>query len=173
MGLLVAAMLLCALRSQADGPSEYEVKAVYLLNFTKFIEWPPTAFETSTSPISICILGNDPFGNTLDQMVKGEFVNGRPVAVQRLKRPPPPKTCHILFSTGIDKESRELAEPGPGLLTVGEGASFLREGGMIGFVIENRRVRFDVNQAAAEKAGLKISSKLLAVARSVEEARDK
>lgn len=169
---MVAAVLLHTV-AMAQGPSEYQVKAVFLLNFTKFIEWPATAFETSKSPMEICILGNDPFGNTLEQMVKGEVVNGRPLAVQRVKHPPPPKSCHVLFMASIDKNIQALADAGPGRLTVGEGSTFLREGGMISFVIENRRVRFDVNQTAAQKAGLKISSKLLAVARSVEEARDK
>jgi len=169
---LTAAVLVCAL-ALAQGPSEYQVKAAFLLNFTKFIEWPATEFETSNSPMEICILGSDPFGETLDQMVKGETVHGRPVVVRRLKRPPGPKSCHVLFASSIDKEMHALTDVSAGVLTVGEGPGFLRDGGIIGFVIENRRVRFDVNQAAAEKAGLKISSKLLAVARSVEEARDK
>jgi hypothetical protein len=169
---LASVVFLCAL-ARAQAPSEYQVKAVFLLNFTKFIEWPATAFETSHSPMEICILGNDPFGNTLDQTVKGEVVNGRPVAVKRLKHPPPPRSCHVLFAASIDKEMQVLTDASPGRLTVGEGHGFLRDGGMIGFVIESRRVRFDVNQTAAKKAGLKISSKLLAVARSVEEAREK
>lgn len=153
---------------QAEEPLEYDVKAAFLLNFTKFIEWPAEAFA-SPAQISICILGEDSFGSTLDQIVSGEAVNGRKVTVQRIKRPPPPRTCQILFVSKSEKEvAKTLSALGPGVLTVGERETFVREGGMIAFVIEERRVRFDINQGAAEKAGLKLSSKLLGVARSVE-----
>jgi hypothetical protein len=154
---------------QAEEPLEYEVKAAFLLNFTKFIEWPAEAFASPGSPVSICILGEDSFGSTLDQIVSGEAINGRKVTAQRIKRAPPPRTCQILFVSKSEREAaRILPELGPGVLTVGERDTFIREGGMIAFVIENRRVRFDINQIVAEKAGLKLSSKLLSVARSVE-----
>jgi hypothetical protein len=153
----------------ADGLLEYQVKAVFLLNFTKFIDWPAAAFELPDSPITICVLGEDPFGATLDQVVNGEIVNGRKVAVQRIKRPPAPKSCQILFWGKSDiAAAKVLPGLGHGVLTVGEGESFLHEGGMISFIIDNRRVRFEVNQTLAENAGLKLSSKLLSVARSVE-----
>ena len=152
----------------ADGLLEYEVKAVFLLNFTKFIEWPAAAFELPDSPITICVLGEDPFGATLDQVVNGEIVNGRKVAVQRIKRPPAPKSCQILFWGKSDSAAAKgLPALGP-VLTVGEGESFAHDGGMIAFVIDNRRVRFQVNQTLAENAGLKLSSKLLSVAKAVE-----
>jgi len=155
--------------SAADESLEYQVKAAFLLNFTKFVEWPASAFEAANSPIAICILGEDPFGAALDQIVAGEVVNGRSLAVQRLKRPPMPKSCQTLFISRADKEPPKIRSSfGPGVLTVGEGESFLHDGGMIAFVIENRRVRFSINQSAAENAGLKLSSKLLSVARSVE-----
>jgi hypothetical protein len=148
---------------------EYQVKAAFLLNFTKFVEWPTTAFEASDSPIAICILGDDPFGSALDRMVAGEMVSGRDVAVQRITRTPPPKSCQVLFVEKTEKDfAKSLADLGRGILTVGEGESFMRSGGMIAFIIENRRVRFDIHQAAAENAGLKLSSKLLSVARTVE-----
>ena len=153
----------------ADAPLEYQVKAVFLLNFTKFIEWPAAAFEFPESPVTICILGEDPFGDTINQIVGGEVVSGRKIAVQRIKRLPGPKSCQVLFWGGSEAvPAKPLPDLGPGILTVGEGDSFMREGGMIGFIIDNRRVRFDVNQAAAERAGLKISSKLLSVARDVQ-----
>ncbi len=88
--------------------------------------------------------------------------------IQRIGRQAP-ESCHVVFAGGADKDlSKVLAGLGPGVLTVGESANFLREGGMISFILENRRVRFDINQSAATKAGLRISSKLLSVARSVE-----
>jgi hypothetical protein len=153
----------------AEVPLEYQVKAVFLLNFTKFIEWPAAVFELPESPVSICILGEDPFGATINQIVKGEVVNGRKVVVQRISHAPAPKSCQVLFWGRTEgAATRPLPDMGPGVLTVGEGETFARQGGMIAFVIDNRRVRFDVNQAAAERAGLKISSKLLSVARDVQ-----
>src|SRR5689334_21674351 len=77
----------------AELKPEYEVKAAFLLNFTKFIAWPPGAFENAASPLNICILGDDPFGGTLDDLVRGESVDGRTVAVQRIRRAPSPKSC--------------------------------------------------------------------------------
>jgi len=159
-----------ALFPQAGGESlEYQVKAAFLLNFTKFIEWPAAAFEAADSPIAICILGEDPFGNALDQILTGEVVNGRKVVAQRLKRAPAPKACQVLFVSKPEKDTlKALPGLGPGILTVGEGESFVREGGMIAFLIENRRVRFDIHETRAESAELKLSSKLLSVARSIE-----
>jgi hypothetical protein len=149
-------------------PLEYEVKAAFLLNFTRFIEWPPAAFAAADGPFSICVLGDDPFGRALDRTVEGESVNGRKIEIQRIVRQTP-ASCQIVFAGGSEKDlPKVLAGMGPGVLTVGEGARFLREGGMIAFMLENRRVRFDINQSAAAKAGLRISSKLLSVARSVE-----
>jgi hypothetical protein len=112
-------------------------------------------------------VGYDPFGSSLDEIVKDEVVNGRKVTVEHVREAPAPRSCRVLFS-GAGKESKALPEPEAGVLTVGEGESFIRNGGMIAFVIENNRVRFEINQTAAERAGLKLSSKLLSVAKSVE-----
>jgi hypothetical protein len=153
----------------AEQATEYQIKAVFLLNFTKFIDWPPAAFTDSEAPIAVCILGDDPFGNSLDQTLEGELVNGRKMTTQRIKRAPPPKACQVLFVGRSEKElSKTLSGLGAGVLTVGEGESFVRAGGMIAFVIEDRRVRFEINRRVAENAGLKLSSKLLNVAKSVE-----
>lgn len=153
----------------ADGFLEYQVKAAFLLNFTKFIEWPPTAFEPADSPFAICVLGEDPFGAALDQIVAGEAVSGRKVTVQRMKAAPPPKSCQVLFTAKADKQiAKVLAELGPGVLTVGEGEEFIRQGGMVAFTLANHRVQFEIHPSVAETAGLKISSKLLTVARLVE-----
>jgi hypothetical protein len=153
----------------ADESLEYQVKAAFLLNFIKFTEWPPSAFTASDSPISICILGADPFGDALDQVIAGESVNGKKVAVERLKRAPSAKACQVLFISKTEKNiDKILPTLGPGVLTVGDEENFIRDGGMISFIIENRRVRFDINQTAAANAALKLSSKLLSVARSVE-----
>ncbi|MCU1237755.1 MAG: putative transrane protein [Candidatus Solibacter sp.] len=148
---------------------EYQVKAVFLLNFTKFIEWPAAAFAAPESPIEICVMGEDPFGKVLDQVLAGEVVQGRRVVAQRIKNLPAPKTCQVLFVAKPEKDvTKGLSALGPGVLTVGEGESFVRGGGAIAFEIENRRVRFRINETVAANAGLVVSSKLLNIARSIE-----
>jgi hypothetical protein len=171
LGLVIGLGLEPALFCQeTTGSLEYQVKAAFLLNFTKFIEWPPSAFQQADSPVSICILGVDPFGGGLDQMLSGELVNGRKVVAQRIKSAPPPKACQALFVSRPEKDGGKILPGlGPGVLTIGEGESFIRDGGMIAFVIQNRRVRFEINQAIAENAGLKLSSKLLSVAKVVQQ----
>ena len=149
---------------------EYQVKAAFLLNFTKFVGWPEGAFEDEHSPLGICILGDDPFGSTLNEMVKGETINGHAVEIRRIRRAPASKECRVLYIARSEKEAaRVLAETGPGILTVGEGEMFLRYGGIIAFVVEDRRVRFDIDQRAAAKAMLTLSSQLMMVARSVQQ----
>jgi YfiR/HmsC-like len=159
----------CGAAADSTPPLEYQVKAAFLLNFTKFVEWPQTE-SSSSQPFSICLVGDDPFQGALERTVEGETVNGRKLSVQRLSSAQAiPPTCQIVFAGAQEKGfSRALTTLGSGILTVGEGDHFLKEGGMIAFVLENRRVRFDVNQHAAVAAGLKVSSKLLNVARSVE-----
>lgn len=150
-------------------PLEYQVKAAFLLNFTKFVEWPVSAFADEHAPLAICILGEDPFGNALNEMLKGEDVSGHQLVMHRVQRVPAPKSCQVLFIPRLEKEvPRILGEIGPGVLTVGEGEKFVRDGGIIGFVLEDRRVRFDINERAAGKAMLTVSSRLLNVARSVD-----
>lgn len=166
----LAALLFLPAWLAAQASLEYQVKAAFLLNFAKFIDWPPSAFADPDSALSICIVGKDPFGRGLDDLVQGEAVNGRKLAVRRLNRRPPPKTCQIVFTQEGGKQAGDtLTGFGPGVLTVGEGDTFIPQGGMIAFRIENRHVRFDIDPKAAESANLKISSKLLSVARSVKE----
>jgi hypothetical protein len=156
-------------RTVAQTDLEYQVKAAFLLNFAKFVEWPSNAFADSDSPVAICILGKDPFGRAIDDLVQGEQANGRKLIVRRMNELPTPRACQVVFAEGSTKDvAKTLNGLGRSVLTVGEGGSFLRDGGIIAFVIENRRVRFDINQTAAETAALKLSSKLLSVARSIE-----
>ena len=166
-GLVVLACSLGA--GQAESLSEYEVKAAFLLNFTKFVEWPASAFAEAKSPLTICVFGKDPFGHTLDDVLAGEDVSGRPLRARRITRPPEPGECQVLFLANGTEDVRDVLRGAMGgVLTVGDNAGFLARGGIIGFVIDNRRVRFDINQAAADAAGLKLSSRLLMVARAVE-----
>ncbi len=149
----------------AEQPLEYDVKAAFLLNFTKFIEWPTSAFSSADAPFAICIFGHDPYGRAIDDLILGEHVGRHSIVVRRIAQPPAPRTCQIIF---LEAPSKIPSGLGP-VLTVGEGPQFLRDGGMIAFVLENRRVRFEINEAAAAAAGLKLSSKLLSVAKSVKE----
>ncbi len=154
----------------ANDPSlEYRVKAAFLLNFTKFVEWPPFAFADEHSTLDICVFGDDPFGTTLNDMVRGEMVNGHELTVRTIRRPPAPKSCQVLFFSKSERDvARTIEGLNPGVLTDGENEKFLEDGGIIAFVIDKRKVRFDINQRAAVKAMLTMSSRLLNVARSVE-----
>jgi YfiR/HmsC-like len=167
-----AACGLLFLRSaDAQASLEYEVKAAFLLNFAKFVEWPANAFSSPNSPLAICILGKDPFGRALDEIVRGERIGGHPAIVRRMAEAGvAAKTCQIAFiAAGVRNVPAILRAFGPGVLTVGEQENFLVDGGVIRFAIENRRVRFDINRTAAQGAGLRLSSQLLMVARSIEE----
>jgi hypothetical protein len=154
---------------EAAPPSEYQIKAAFLLNFTKFIEWP--AGEGAGSTFSICVAGEDPFGPVLDQLVEGETVGGRKIAVRRIRAQGSadlPGSCEILYVAKQEQNIQAvLAGAGAGVLTVGEGDGFLDDGGMVAFILDDRHVRFSIDLSAARKAGLKLSSRLLAVARTV------
>lgn len=149
---------------------EYDVEAAFLLNFTKFVEWPASAFPDAAAPFTICILGPNPFGRSLEEVTANETAAGRRLIVRHVEQLPVPQMCQILFvkESGRDLPGVLKAVP-PGVLTVGNGDAFLRDGGMIQFVVENRRVRFDIHRSAAEKAALRLSSRLLSVARKVED----
>jgi hypothetical protein len=168
----VVALGVClGLALSAQTALEFQVKAAFLLNFTKFAEWPESAFEGRESPLTICVYpaAADPFGHALEEIVQNETVNRRPVMVRKLDEPPVAKTCQLVYFDSAERNITEvLHKLGPGVLAVGDNDTFLRDGGAIAFVVENRRVRFDVNNSAATAAGIKLSSKLLAVARRVE-----
>jgi hypothetical protein len=162
--LVMTAVLSLALPASAAAPTEYQVKAVFLFNFSQFVDWPPAAFAGPRSPITICVLGHDPFGAALDDIVQGEIVNGRPLEVQRYRSAEELGGCHILF---IDRsEYSRLGEilaqlTGRSVLTVGDVEGFARQGGMIRFMTVGNKIRLRVNLDAAQAAGLTISSKLL------------
>ncbi len=144
--------------------SEYQLKAVFLFNFAQFVEWPSEAFETPESPLSMCVLGSDPFGPELDAVMEGEAVNGRSIEVRRPSRVDEAHDCHVLFvSQSLREELRHTFEQlqGKPVLTVGETTDFTRAGGVIRFFMEGSRVRLEVNPEAADEAQLRLSSKLL------------
>lgn len=154
-------------------PSEYQVKAAFLYNFAKFIEWPARVFPATNSPITIGILGGNPFDGDLKRTVQNKVANGHPVLVQSLSSANDPalKRCQIVFIQPADKtrleEDLEALKSLP-ILSVSETEGFTRSGGMINFVMEGKKVRFEINDPAATAAGLKISSKLLNLAKRPE-----
>jgi hypothetical protein len=157
--------------AQAAIPAEYQVKAAFLYRFSQFTQWPPEAFPSTASPLIIGILGEDPFRDFLDGIVRGEQVQNRPFVIQRYRRLAEMKTCHVLFISR--SESARLDQILTGLrdrsiLTVGEAEGFTMRGGMIEFVNYEGRIRLRINPAAAKTAGLSISSKLLRPAEIVE-----
>lgn len=146
---------------------EYSVKGAYLFKFSGFVEWPPGAFPSPAAPLVIGVLGDDPFGRTLDQMMDGQTFEGRPVEVLRTHRIDQVRRAHILFISQSELTRMEVIQSGlqnSSVLTV---ADFNRPGIVISFVMENNKVRFAVNLDQAERAGLKLNSRLLSVATAV------
>lgn len=147
-------------------PLEYAVKASYLYKFAPFVQWPPAAFEAPTSPLAICIAGQDPFGPALGEAVRGQHVGGHPLVVRRVENVHPGIACQILFIGGGDTAEMLQAVAHEPVLTVTD-HSKSGSGGMIQFVMVAGRVRFTIDQAAALDSGITISSKLLGLAVSV------
>jgi hypothetical protein len=160
-----------AVRGAGAQPTlENDVKAVFLYNFTKFIEWPPPA-APQAGAFRVCVLADAGFSQAVDRTIAGETVDGRPLERIEPQSPDQVRSCGILYvgRPYTERTARFIAVArNLPVLTVGEGPAFLQQGGAIGFVLENNRVRFDVNVAAAQRSGLRVSSKLLRVARSVE-----
>jgi hypothetical protein len=153
--------------SAQERPTDYQVKAVFLKNFGKFVEWPETAFADARAPLVIGVFGgadNDPFHGALDILAANDTINGRAIEVHSIKSLSDLRSCHILFVAAAAKsQERELLDAvnGMSILTVGDSDDFCNEGGMIQFIIKNDQVHFAINNAAARVAGLKVSSKLL------------
>jgi hypothetical protein len=151
-------------------PTTAEVEAVFLFHFSQFVDWPVQAFPDSSSPIVIGVLGSDPFGAALDDVVRGEMVKGRPLVVRRFQRIEQLTDCHILF---VSRSERARLEPivqtlkGRSILTVSDLEGFAGDGGVIGFVLVDNKIRLRVNLEAARDAGLTLSSKLLRPAQIV------
>lgn len=166
---MICVSVLGVLEARAAIPKakEYEVKAAFLLNFAQYVEWPPEVFLTPTAPIVIGILGNDSFGRTLDQTIRGETVKGRPIAIHRSKQIENLKHCHLLFISKSEKGRLNQifgSLAGKHCLTVGETDRFVHNGGIINFRFQKADIRFEINLEAARRSGLTISSKLLRLA---------
>jgi hypothetical protein len=153
------------------GPSlEYGIKAAYLSKFAAFVEWPDKTFATADSPINVCVAGADPFGTTLEQVALGQRVGGHPIAVRRLGAIAAASGCQIAFLGGSGEQSVTqalAATHGEAVLTVTDAAADPRDHGIVSFVIVNDRVRFEIDNSAAEQNHVVISSKLLSLAVAV------
>lgn len=150
--------------AQKSVPSEYQVKSVFLFNFTQFVEWPAESFTTPASPLVIGVYGKNPFGTFLDQTVQGEQTDGHPLIVKRFTKLDEITGCHILFI--CDSEKNRLKEilnytKGKSILTVSDVNDFAKQGGMIRFLTENRKTRLRINLEAVKASNLTVSSKLL------------
>ena len=153
--------------AQESPPSEYQVKAAFLFNFAKFVEWPPESFAGETSPLVIGILGDNPFGGDLERTIQNKTINNHPLVIKPLHSLAEATNCQILFINASEKKRfTEIfgSLRGTSVLTVSDTEGFTEAGGMINFVLENKKIRFQINDAAAKTARLKISSKLLSLA---------
>ena len=165
LGALLGALALCfAAPALAAAPSEYQIKAVFLFNFSQFVTWPLKAFANADSPFVVGVLGRDPFGANLESAVQGERVDGRPIVVRRFRTAAEATDCQILF---VDRsEPAALAESarvlqGHSVLSVSDAPDAARLGAVIEFTVDNNRIRLRINVAEARSRGLTISSKLL------------
>jgi hypothetical protein len=167
---LALVIVLCAIFRDAHAQvlNEYEAKAGYLFNFVKFIEWPSHSFPDGASPLIIGVVGDDKFSETIEKAINGKIANGRRLLVKRFANFKALTTCHIVFVRASEKEriQQTLAAAGTAL-TVGESEGFAHRGGVINFTFSSSKLQIEINQTSADRAGLKISAKLLSLARVI------
>jgi len=166
---LTAVLITCSLAKlvvQAQSLSEYQVKAAFILNFARFVEWPPDAF-TDGGSLVVGLVGDDPFGGALDQL-NGSTVNGRHLVIRRLRATDNLRGCQILFVSSSERSRLGKiidSVRGASVLTIGELPQFNQVGGAIRFIVQDSKVRFEINSGATGQARLKMSSKLLALSK--------
>ncbi|HSV74425.1 MAG TPA: YfiR family protein [Chthonomonadales bacterium] len=150
------------------------MKAAFTVNFVRFVEWPAGAFASASSPIVVGVVGRDPYGPVLDRVLAGQRVGGRSFVTRRLRWDQDLSACHVLLVPGSERSrlgALRTAIKGAPVLTVGETPGFAQRHGIVNFVVEQSHVRFEINVDEARRARLTFSSKLLALARVVEDAR--
>jgi hypothetical protein len=157
--------------SQNEEGVAYPLKLAFLYNFTKFVEWPAASYRDAGAPLVICIAGHDPFGPDLERELRTRTAGGRSVEVRTLKPTDALSGCHVVFVPVTEKDQDRIVRVlnGSNTLTVGETEGFAARGGVINLTVEQNNVHFEVNELAADRAGLKISSKLLSIAKIVKE----
>lgn len=155
------------LPAQPPPSKEYQIKAAFLFNFVHFVQWPPAAFPNAQTPLVIGVLGDDPFGAYLDEIVRGEKVNSHPVVIERYRRVEEINVCHLLFISRSERRKiRAIVTELEGriILTGADFEGFSANGGIIRFLTGNNKIQFRINLSAAERAHLVVSSKLLRAA---------
>lgn len=175
MLMMLLAQVPHACAQDSEQSSEYLIKAGYIYNFAKLVEWPASAFAQPDSPIVIGIVGTDPFGPIIDKVLEGKKVNGHPFVIKRLKPTADVKECHILFvgtSWGPHVADTIRLTRGTPILTISEIPGFADRGGIINLTLEQNKVRFEVNVDAAKQADLSISSRLLVLAKVIQQPGD-
>jgi hypothetical protein len=168
--LLVVVMALVG-PARAESSREYQIKAAFLFNFAQFVKWPGDSFTSADAPFCIGILGDDPFGSTLEQITRGEAIDNHRLTVVRAQRIEDLKACQMIFvsrSEGDHLEQILSQLDSKPILTVSEVNSFAHNGGDIGFYLMDGKVRFEINPQSARRCGLKISSQLLNLGKVVE-----
>lgn len=163
--LLCGIMLLLTLTPAHAAPTEYDLKAAFIYQIAKFVEWPP-----SNAPLRLCVLGGNPFGAALEA-IRGKPVNERKMEVVLLDVGADTRECAMLFvAAPAEKHLDRIValSRGAGMLTMGDTEGFGQRGAMVNFFLENGKVRFEINLDVARQGGLKISSKLLSLARIVD-----
>lgn len=152
--------------SENRSPTEYDVKAAMLLNFAKFVDWPPEKLDSTNSPVIIGVFGRDPFGPVLDELVKNQEVSGHRLEVRRLTQSDTVTNCHVVFCSGSAAETDKLLAVAKQakVVFVSDTETFTRQGGHIGLYIQESKLRFEVNLAAFERSGLKMHSQVLKLA---------
>jgi YfiR/HmsC-like len=159
-----------ALVHAAPLTQEYQLKAVFLFNFLQFVDWPATAFSGPHSPLYVCVLGNDPFGHALDDVMADERLDGRPIVIEHQNEAADATHCHLVFIAEDSdvRRRRSLTELGSKpVLTVSDSVDFAERGGIIELDVENNHIKLLVNLQAANDAQLRVSSKLLRKAQIV------
>jgi hypothetical protein len=155
---------------QNEENAEYPIKLAFLYNFTKFVEWPADSYRDANAPLAICIVGHDPFSPDLETELRTRKVGDHPVDVRPLRAADSVNACHVVFVPVTEKDHADKIMKGlqgSNTLTVGESEGFAALGGIINLVVEGNKLRFEVNPDAADRAGLKISAKLLSMAKIV------
>jgi len=171
--LLVGLTLACLFNAspcmaQSRAASETELKAAFVFNFARFVEWPSSAFDAEHGAFRICVAGSAPMADLLDEVTADKMVDGRKVQVRRVKSSDSKlRECHILLVESGSPESFVEATHDSSVLTVGNGTQFIEKGGMVDFINEHDTIRFEINPDLPQRLQLKISSKLLALARLV------
>lgn len=146
---------------------EYDLKAAFVYHFTHYTEWPEEAFEDGTSPIVVAVVGEDPFRGALERAVRGKTVGGRPLAYRHFANADALEPCHVLYVSPSERQQLgQIVQDARdfGALTVADMEEFTREGGMVRFLTENKKVRFEIRRKAVEAAGLRIKAQLLKAA---------